>query len=156
MTDDLPLAELLELYAIREGKEPSRALPKNQYGNPERQTRMKGARMHLISALGKLKAWWIYTRLRDRDQGYPSVAPYCKESKSSRQWETTEELIDGWCHNDEMERIDTLIDSMDGVHKAAIVAEMRNQEAARVWRTNGTFERALEEIASLLLYEKII
>lgn len=158
MATDDPIShdEYLALLAARVGKEPSKALPKPKYNDPANQNIQKGLKMHLKAADGKVQEWWIYTRSRDSSHGYPKEAPYCRESVSSRQWDSTSDIADSWAHSAEMEMVDELIDTMDGVHKAAITAEMRNRESGRVWRVTGKYEDAVEALAILLCNNDII
>lgn len=147
---NLPLTELVELHLIRHGKPESNALPSNQYRNPANTATMKGIRMHLKAADIKIQAWWVYSRIRDMELGYPDVSPMFKEVKSSRQWETTDDLVAGWERAGLMEKVDELMESLDGAYRAAIAAEMRNREDGMVWRTGTPYQDALEAVDMLL------
>lgn len=156
--------EWLALHLLRAGKEPSKALPAPKYHDPA----TKGARMYIKQAESKLKAWWVYTRLRDRVGDYPAVSPMFREFVSSwaRDENSTSDLADSITHSVEMEHICLIIDGdperpeypgIADIHKAAIVGQMRKFEVnANVWRYPGDYSVALDVVARLLREAEII
>lgn len=98
-----------------------------------------------------LSHWWLYTRWRDDRLGYGGVAPYCKQMKSSRQWDDTAKLADDYTNSATLRKIDRdVIPALEPYDRAAIAVEMRNRESARVWRTDGVYGDALEQADGIM------
>lgn len=68
--------------------------------------------------------------------GAPRCSPECRQSVSSRQWDTTEDLHDSYLHKKEMESVEWCLDSIAYPYRQAISIEMLNREAgAHVWQS---------------------
>lgn len=67
--------------------------------------------------------------------GYGRCSPECRESISSRQWDTTADITREQADRLDMEAVEWCIDELPGDLRQTINCEMRNREAkASVWR----------------------
>ncbi len=82
-----------------------------------------------------LERWHYYTSIWRPNLGTPRIAPYCKQSKSSRQYEQISDLNANSMSKKELEDIDYCVAKLETRHSAAIGIEMKNRQVgARVWR----------------------
>jgi hypothetical protein len=160
MTDEE--AQLLyPIFAQRAKQKPekSRALPQYAYRNPERNAsfkkRDKGEAMDRLSdrevADSLLIEWHRWSARYRPNLGAPRIAPYCKQSTSSRQYD--EDAAYDRIYHGQMEAVDFCIDAIEVAMQQAIGAEMRNREAkAKVWRSpsNRTYTEALDAILPVM------
>lgn len=81
--------------------------------------------------------------------GVPRIAPYCKESVTSRQYDDAGDLTHDAVYQNEMKAVDYCLDALTAPMRQSIGTEMRNRVAtARVWRSpsNVPFGQALEAV----------
>lgn len=82
-----------------------------------------------------LERWYYYTSIWRPNLGVPRIAPYCKQSKSSRQYEESSDLSVNATTKKELEDIDWCVAHLEMKHSAAIGIEMKNRQVQRkVWR----------------------
>jgi len=56
--------------------------------------------------------------------------------RSSRQWDSANDVVDGSLHNDQMKAIDFIVMEMDPIHRTAIQIKARNlATGANVWNS---------------------
>ncbi len=77
---------------------------------------------------------WYHWAMRWRPKlGYPSIAVYCRQSKTSRQYD--EDAGYDELQKTEMEAVDDCVNELPIEMQMAIKTEMRNRESkSRVWR----------------------
>lgn len=78
--------------------------------------------------------WFLWERTYSGARGHSSVDKTCAAAGSSRQWRTTDEILDGSVFAWQMGQIAVSIDALSGDHQLAIRVEMRNREGPQVWR----------------------
>jgi hypothetical protein len=91
--------------------------------------------------------------------GYGNAAPECRQSRSSRQWDSTAEIVDEAVTHLEMEAVDWCMDEIGGEYRQAIGVEMRNREAkVSVWRptTKRTYTEAVAIIIPLMRRKNLL
>jgi hypothetical protein len=91
--------------------------------------------------------------------GYGNAAPECRQSRSSRQWDSTAEIVDEAVAHLEMEAVDWCMDAATPECRQAIGKEMRNREAgAKVWRSPSpmTYSEALDMIVPMMKKKDLI
>ncbi|WP_247645541.1 hypothetical protein [Ralstonia solanacearum] len=97
--------------------------------------RCRTVRCALRSALDDLLYdWFLWERTYSGARGHSSVDKTCAAAGSSRQWRTTDEILDGSVFAWQMGQIAVSIDALSGDHQLAIRVEMRNREGPQVWR----------------------
>jgi hypothetical protein len=91
--------------------------------------------------------------------GYGNAAPECRYAKSSRQWDTTEDIHDELVERLTMEAVDRCLDKAGGESRQVIACEMKNREAkASVWRptTTRTYTEAVAAIIPFMRKECLL
>lgn len=100
-----------------------------------------------------LMEWHAWTSGWRPDLGVPGCAPECRGAKSSRQWDSTSEIVDESCHKVEMEAVQFCFESIPFSFQNAIAIEMKNREVKlKVWRSmmGKTYEEALAVIVPIM------
>lgn len=96
-----------------------------------------------------LTEWYDWSRGYRPSLDVPGCAPACRDARSSRQWDTTTDILADTSDRLTMEAVQFCYDSIHFHFQNAIGVEMRNRLAgARVWRSpfDKTFEQAIEQI----------
>lgn len=78
--------------------------------------------------------------------GYGNCAPECRQAKTSRQWDSTEDIHDEVVERLTMEAVDACMYKIEPEDRQVIGCEMRNREAkVSVWRptTKRTYTEAV-------------
>jgi hypothetical protein len=100
-----------------------------------------------------LVEWYEWESQWGPKLGAPRVAPYCQQSVSSRQWESSTDASCGRLHVVRMKAVDFCVSKLPTPLRGAIGLEMRNRQVnARVWRqpAGGTFEEAIVALMPIL------
>jgi len=100
-----------------------------------------------------LESWHHYSSSYRPNLGVPRIAPYCKQSKSSRQYETASDLTDQHMRKDLAESVEYCVDQLELRHRAAIGIEMKNRAVkARVWscKSASTYAEALQAVLPIM------
>lgn len=100
-----------------------------------------------------LMEWHLWTDGYRIKLGMPRVAPYCKDSRTSKQYDDPADLTHDKVYQTEMKAVEFCVDSLIPALSAAIGTEMRNREVnAKVWRdpAGKTFAEALEAIMPIM------
>lgn len=98
-----------------------------------------------------LMEWHRWSAAYRPNLGAPKIAPYCKQSTSSRQYD--EEAAYDKVYHRQMEAVDFCMDAIEVAMQQAIGSEMRNREVkAKVWRSpsNKTYTEALDAILPVM------
>lgn len=93
--------------------------------------------------------WYDWSRGYRPSLGAPGCSPACRDSRSSRQWDTTCEIVRDLADVMEMAAVQAAYDAIHFHFQAAIGVEMRNKiSRAKVWRSPfpETYTEALEKI----------
>lgn len=147
-------------WLARQDKPASKALPRHMYGDPANNinfNRNKGADMDRPSDREKADCLLIehyrWSAAYRPNLGVPRIAPYCKESVTSRQYDDAADLTHDKVYQNEMKAVDFCLDALTVSMQQAIGTEMKNRVAtARVWRSpsNVTFSEALDAIVPVM------
>jgi hypothetical protein len=100
-----------------------------------------------------LESWYYYSLSYRPNLGVPRIAPYCKQSKSSRQYETVADLTDQHMRKDLAEAVEFCVDQLALNHRSAIGIEMKNRAVkARVWscKSASTYVEALAAVLPIM------
>lgn len=82
-----------------------------------------------------LMDWYRWSAAYRPKLGAPRVAPYCKESQTSKQYDDPEDLIHDRVYQAQMEAVDFCVDAIEVPMQQAIGIELKNREVGRsVWR----------------------
>lgn len=93
--------------------------------------------------------WYVWSMSYRPALGVPGCDPACRQSTSSRQWDTTLEITREVADQLEIEAVQACYDALDLPYQVAIGIEMRNRMSrAAVWRSPypQTYAQALDEI----------
>ncbi len=104
-----------------------------------------------------LTEWYRWSRSWRPALGAPRVSPYCRQSRTSRQYDEDAGFDRVFLH--EMETVDWCIGELPLPLQQAIGIEMRNREVhARVWRSPQPclYGSALESVMRLLVLRGIL
>lgn len=104
-----------------------------------------------------LMDWYRWSRSWRPALGAPRVAPYCRQSRTSRQYDEDAGFDRVFLH--EMETLDWCVAELPLPLQQAIGIEMRNREVqARVWRSTqaGRYSEALSAVMRLLVRRGIL
>jgi hypothetical protein len=144
----------------RQGKPESKALPSWQYGNPENFTALgqgKGVTVERISETEQadvmLMEWYRWSKAYRPNLGAQRIAPYCRQSVSSKQYEEASDLTHDRVYQNEMHAVEYCVDALAVPLQQAIGSEMRNREVkAKVWRDpgNASYREALEAVVPVM------
>ncbi len=96
-----------------------------------------------------LVEWYDWSRGYRPDLDSPGCSPACRNSKSSRQWDSTADILREECGQMEMEAVQESYEAIHFHYQSAIGVEMRNRiSRAKVWRSpfDKTYEEAIEKI----------
>jgi hypothetical protein len=96
-----------------------------------------------------LVEWYFWSSGYRPDLDMPGCAPACRDSTSSRQFDTTTEITRDLCDRLDMEAVQYCYDAISFPFQNAIGIEMRNRQVkVRVWRSvmGKTYEEAVAEI----------
>lgn len=97
--------------------------------------------------------WFRWSKVWRPNLGAPRIAPYCKQSQSSKKYDDTTDLNNDRVYQNEMKAVDFCVDAIEVSMQQAIGNEMRNREVrAKVWRSpaNRTYEEALSAILPVM------
>lgn len=141
--------------------ERSRAQEKRYYGDPANVAkfgkRSQGGEMDRQSdreqADTLLIEWYRWSKQWRPKLGAPRIAPYSKQSVSSKQYDDPSDLAHDRVYQKEMENVEWCVDALAVPLQQAIGNEMRNREVnAKVWRSpsNKTYEEALQAILPVM------
>lgn len=163
LTKDLSIEELASLHLAggRIYRERSRAVESWKYSKPADHNvkfgKREGGEVDRQSdkerADSLLIEWYRWTKLYRPNLGAPKIAPYCKQSTSSKQYEDPSDLIHDRVYRTEMEAVEFCVDCLDLGMRQSIGVEMKNREvSARVWRSpsNVPFSEALTAIVPIM------
>ena len=79
--------------------------------------------------------WWRWSKGWTGVAGYNTCAMF-HDVKSSRQWDSETDVLDGSLHNSQMKAVDFHIGELDATHRTAIQIQARNlATGASVWRS---------------------
>ena len=101
-----------------------------------------------------LEDWYRVTRTYKEKLGYPTIAPYCKQFKSSRQYESTSDLAWQSLSSAMFDKINLSVMALTLPDQAAIQREMKNRfSRAKVWRYSlaSSYPLALEHVTELMM-----
>jgi hypothetical protein len=83
-----------------------------------------------------LLEWYYWADLYRPKLGAPRVSPYCKDSRTSKQYDDPADLSRDKVYQNQMEAVDYCIDAIAVPMQQAIGIEMKNRVAkAAVWRS---------------------
>jgi hypothetical protein len=91
--------------------------------------------------------------------GYGMCSPECRQSVSSRQWDSTADITREQADRADMDSVDWCMDELDGESRQIIGCEMRNRDAkASVWRptTKRTYTEAVAIIIPLMRRKNLL
>ncbi len=104
-----------------------------------------------------LMDWYRWSRSWRPALGAPRVSPYCRQSRTSRQYDEDAGFDRVFLH--EMETVDWCVGELPLPLQQAIGIEMRNREVrSRVWRSaaSGRYAEALAAVMRLLVLRGIL
>lgn len=78
--------------------------------------------------------WFLWEQAYSATRGYSSVDKTCAGAASSRQWETTDAILEDGVFAWQMQQLNACIDELSGDHQLAIRVEMMNRKGPAVWR----------------------
>ncbi len=78
--------------------------------------------------------WFLWEGTYSATRGYSSVDKTCGAAGSSRQWETTDAILEGGVVAWQMQQLNACVDELSGDHQLAIRIEMMNRKGPAVWR----------------------
>jgi len=96
-----------------------------------------------------LEDWYHISKNYKVKLGHQRIAPYCKQFKSSRQFDDASTITNKTVTDEQFARIDLCVDKLELPHRAAIGIEMKNRQVKRkVWwcQMASTYDQALENI----------
>jgi hypothetical protein len=97
--------------------------------------------------------WYDWSKKLRMRLGYMPVSCGCLESPSSRQWDSTQEIVDELYQHETMEAIDWCVNELPSPMQNAIGVEMRNLEVGRQVRRpvmGGNYHDAISQIIPLM------
>jgi hypothetical protein len=100
-----------------------------------------------------LMEWHAWTAGWRPDLGVPGCAPECRQATSSRQWDSTSDIVGESCRKTEMDAVQFCYDALEFAYQNAIAVEMKNREVkAKVWRSKmgKTFDEAMDAIMPVM------
>ncbi|MET2526906.1 hypothetical protein [Ralstonia pseudosolanacearum] len=78
--------------------------------------------------------WANWERTYSATCGFSAVDKTCAAARSSRQWQTTDEILDAGIFAWQMGQVEASVDELSGAHQLAIRVEMMNRQGPQVWR----------------------
>ncbi|MGA4006004.1 hypothetical protein ACI2VR_07160 [Ralstonia nicotianae] len=78
--------------------------------------------------------WFLWEGTYSATRGYSSVDKTCGAAGSSRQWETTDAILEDGVFAWQMQQLNACVDELSGDHQLAIRIEMMNRKGPAVWR----------------------
>lgn len=78
--------------------------------------------------------WFVWECTYSTTRGFSSVDKTCAASGSSRQWESTDAILEDSVCAWQMKQLDACVDELSGDHQLAIRVQMRNRRGPEVWR----------------------
>jgi len=97
--------------------------------------------------------WYRWSKAYRPALGAPRIAPYCRESTTSKQYDSASDLSHDRVYQNEMKAVDYCMDAIAVDMQQAIGTEMRNREArAKVWRSpsQASFSAALDAVMAVM------
>ena len=80
--------------------------------------------LNIVLADKMLEDWYYVTRKWREKLGYNKISPYCKNFKSSRQYQDASDITFSTISQDEFNKIDLCVDQLSLYEKSAIEREM--------------------------------
>lgn len=106
--------------------------------------------IEINNSLSELLSSWHKWARGYQHVGDISPSPTFRVCKSSRQWDTVDEIISGDIENSQMEALDAIIMAMSAVHRTALQIQARNLcTGYSVW-TSARLPQDLEQRAMVL------
>lgn len=96
-----------------------------------------------------LEDWYQISKHYKVQLGHQRIAPYCKQFKSSRQFDDASMITNKTITSEQFVRIDLCVDRLGLAERAAIGIEMKNRQVKKkVWRCQfaSTYDQALKQI----------
>lgn len=93
--------------------------------------------------------WYLYSKTWRPHLGYPGCDPACRQSVSSKQYDSTTEIVEETCDRLTIQKTDECVNELEGKYHNAIGCEMKNKEVGfKVWRPQmgATYFEAVEKI----------
>jgi hypothetical protein len=93
--------------------------------------------------------WYEWSRQYRPDLDAPGCSPACRDSRTSRQWDSTTDIAREVADRMEMQAVQDSYDAIPLEYRSAIGVEMRNKlSKAKVWRSPypQTYDEALDLI----------
>lgn len=103
--------------------------------------------------------WYLYSKSWKPALGYPGADPACRQSVSSKQHDTTTEIVEETCDRITIQRTDECVNELDGKYQNAIGCEMRNREVgAKVWhpKMGATYRESVEKIIPFMKKKNLL
>lgn len=100
-----------------------------------------------------LEGWYHISKRYRPHLGFPRIAPYCRQFKSTRQYDDPTMLTQSSISRAQYVRIDLCVDKLQLAERAAISIEMKNRQVKyKVWRCAlaCTYEDALDKLVLLM------
>ncbi len=100
-----------------------------------------------------LEGWYHISKKYRPHLGCPRIAPYCRQFKSTRQYDDPTMLTQSSISRAQYVRIDLCVDKLSLPERASIGIEMKNRQVKRkVWHCAlaSTYDDALDKIVPLL------
>jgi hypothetical protein len=102
-----------------------------------------------------LMDWHYHTTAWRPNLGYPAESPDFKQSKSSRQWDCANDIVDDLQKREEIKAVQYCYDAIEYVYQNAIGCELKNRYAgvSGVWRSKmgKTFDDAMQQIIPVMI-----
>ena len=115
--------------------------------------------LNIVLADKMLENWYYVTKKWREKLGYHKISPYCKNFKSSRQYQDANYITFSTLSQDEFNKIDLCVDQLSLYEKSAIEREMYKRYDTRkrpkeTWELalNVKYQHALDAI--IVLFEK--
>lgn len=100
-----------------------------------------------------LDEWHSWSASYRPHLGVPRCSPACRDSQSSKQWDTTTDINNDRVRKAEMDAVEFCVYTLPADYQKAIGIEMRNrQSSAKVWRARNsvTYSSAVDMIVPIM------
>ena len=91
--------------------------------------------------------------------GAPRIAPYCQQSVTSRQWESSTDASCSRLQGERLKKVEFCIDQLPTSHSMAIGLEMKNRQVRhQVWSNPraSTYQEALAAVLPIMRKEGLM
>ncbi len=109
--------------------------------------------LDLVLADQMLEGWYHISKKYRPNLGFPRIAPYCRQFKSTRQYDDPTMLTQSAISRAQYVLIDLCVDKLRLAERAAISIEMKNRQVKRkVWRCAlaSDYQNALAQLMPLM------